>query len=70
MIPTQGTLSGEPAKAEKATVCQSCERYAVVHERTDDPFEDTWRCLACGTSGTRSHSRVFGPRWEEAKATA
>ena len=24
----------------------------------------------CDTSGTRSYSRVFGPRFEEAKATA
>ena len=70
MIPAQGTLFGEPAQAETATVCQSCGRYAVVATRTDDPYEDTWRCLACGTSGTRSYSREFGPRREEAKARA
>lgn len=70
MIPTQGTLFVAPRGPQKATICQSCKRYGVMHERTADPFEDTWRCLACGTSGTRSYSREFGPRREEAKARA
>ena len=67
---TQGTLFDASPAPQKVTVCQSCGRYGVVHERTADPFEDTWRCLSCGTSGTRSHSRAFGPRHEEAKASA
>ena len=70
MSETQGTLFGEAPGPEKATVCQACGRYGVVATRTDDPFEDAWRCLSCGVSGTRSWSRECGPRHEEAKASA
>lgn len=66
MIPTQGTLFG-PAVPVKTTVCMVCGRCGAVVTPTADPDESAWRCLACGSSGTRSWSREFGPRVEQGK---
>jgi len=60
----QGTLFGE-SQTTGTEPCDACGIGRIVISRTPNPFEDHWRCGECGIWGTISHSRTFGPRFEE-----